>query len=85
MVVGRTTVARLVVPLNASTPMEVTLKGMVMELIAVPWNALTPISLTEYVVLLIAKVEGITILPVRAVPSVVPVIITSVVVPGFIE
>ena len=65
--------------------MEVTDVGMVMELIAVPWNALTPISLTEYVVLLIAKVEGITILPVRAVPSVVPVIITSVVVPGFIE
>ena len=64
--------------------MEVTFKGMVMELIAVDWNAPLPISLTEYVVLLIAKVEGITVLPVRAVPALVPVIITSVVVPDFI-
>ena len=84
LVEGRTTVARLVVPLNALPLMEVTDAGMVMDIIAVDWNASVPISFTEYTVPLIAKVEGITMSPERDVPAVVPVIITSVVVPGFI-
>ena len=42
MVEGRTTVARLVTPLNALPAMKVADAGMVTEMIAVPMNAFAP-------------------------------------------
>ena len=44
MVEGRTTVARLVVPLNTLPPMEVTDAGMVTEVIPDELNALFPMD-----------------------------------------
>ena len=64
--------------------MAVTDAGMAMEVRPVCSNAKFPISTTVYWVPMTVKVEGITMLPERDVPAVVPVIITSVVVPDFI-